>query len=174
VTSLEYELHEVGPEVYQIFVWYHGDEAAERLAAFRESTDSAPRNVGLLPFVAHIPEIDEFPEEFWGDPGLVFFGCFRGDIDRADDVLASLTGGGEPLADLSGPTRYEDLQAALDEDYPDGLRYYWKSIYLTELTDEAIDLMVQYNDAAPSLLSTVDHTRTLFSMVQGNSPFLDI
>jgi hypothetical protein len=36
------------------------------------------------------------------------------------------------------------------------LRYYWKSIYLTELTDEAIGLMVQYNDAAPSPLSTVD------------------
>nr|WP_310909663.1 FAD-binding oxidoreductase [Natrinema sp. 1APR25-10V2] len=156
VTSLEYELHEVGPEVYQFFEWYHGDEAADRLAAFRESADSAPRTVGVLPFVAHVPEIDEFPKESWGDPALVYFGCFCGDAERADDVLASLTGGGEPLADLSGPTRYEDLQAALDEDYPDGLRYYWKSIYLNELTDEAIDLMVQYNDAAPSPLSTVD------------------
>ncbi|UPV73357.1 BBE domain-containing protein [Halorussus limi] len=44
----------------------------------------------------------------------------------------------------------------LDEDYPDGLRYYWKSIYLSELTDEVVDLVVRYNESAPSKLSTVD------------------
>lgn len=51
---------------------------------------------------------------------------------------------------------YADPQSMLDEDYPDGMRYYWKSIFLTELTDEVIDLMVRYNESAPSKLSTVD------------------
>jgi FAD/FMN-containing dehydrogenase len=156
VTDFEYELHDVGPEVYQFFVWYHGAETASRLAAFRDWAASAPRNVGVIAFTAHVPELEEFPEAAWGEPAFVFFGCFRGHLDEAADVFAPLTGGTEPLVDFSGPTRYEDLQATLDEDYPDGLRYYWKSIYLAEVTDEVIALLTRYNELAPSALSTVD------------------
>jgi FAD/FMN-containing dehydrogenase len=71
-------------------------------------------------------------------------------------MLASLAGDSDPIADFSGPTRFEALQTLLDEDYPDGLRYYWKSTYLADLTEEVIDLMLRYNEAAPSPLSTVD------------------
>lgn len=156
VTSFEYDLHDVGPEVYQLFVWYHGDETATRLAAFRDWAVSAPRTVGVLVFTAHVPEIEEFPEETWGEPAVAFFGCFRGDMDEAEEVFAPLSKGVEPIADFSGSTRYEDLQAALDEDYPDGFRYYWKSIYLEELNEEVIDLVDRYNETAPSALSTVD------------------
>jgi FAD/FMN-containing dehydrogenase len=156
VTAFEYDLHEVGPDVYQFFVWYHGDETATRLATFREWAATAPRTAGVLPFVAQVPAIEEFPEDARGESALVFFGCYRGDLDDAADVFGPLTAGADPIADFSGTVRYEDLQAALDEDYPDGLRYYWKSIYLGELTDEVVDLMIQYNETAPSALSTVD------------------
>ena len=156
VTSFEYELHDVGPEVYQFFVWYHGDETDARLTAFRDWAASAPRTVGVLAFAAHVPALEEYPEAAWGEPAIVFFGCFRGDSDEPGDVFAPLTQGADPLADFSGPTRYEDLQAVLDEDYPDGLRYYWKSIYLAELNDEVLDLVSRYNETAPSALSTVD------------------
>ncbi|MDS0282358.1 FAD-binding oxidoreductase [Haloarcula onubensis] len=155
VTSLEYDLHEVGPEVSRLFVWYHADEASDRLAAFREWTASAPRTAAVLPFLAHVPDEEPFPEASWGEPSLVFFGCVRGDPDAVDDVVGPLTDG-EPIADFSGRTRFEELQALLDEDYPDGLRYYWKSLYLDELTDEVVDLLVRYNERAPSDLSTVD------------------
>lgn len=156
VTSFVYGLHEVGPEVYQIFLWYRGEETARRLAAFRDWAVSAPRTVGVLAFAAQVPAVDAFPEEAWGQPAVVFFGCFRGELDQATDVLAPLLEGGEPLADFSGPSRYTDVQAALDEDYPDGLRYYWKSIYVTELNSEVIDLVARYNETAPSGLSTID------------------
>lgn len=70
------------------------------------------------------------------------------------DVAA--TQGVDPLAYFSGPTRYEDLQVALNEISPDGLRYYWKSIYLEELNWEVIRLVNRYNETASSALSTVD------------------
>jgi len=155
VTSLEYELHEVGPEVAQLFVWYPADEARERMATFREWTESAPRHVAVLPFLAQVPDEEPFPEAAWGEPALVFFGCYRGDPAAFDDVVGPLTDG-DPIADLSERTRFEELQALLDEDYPDGLRYYWKSLYLADLGDEVVDLMVRYNESAPSDLSTVD------------------
>jgi hypothetical protein len=49
------------------------------------------------------------------------------------------------------------MHAFFDEDYPAGeLRYYWKSLYLDDLVDEAIDRIVEHTQRRPSPLSTVD------------------
>jgi FAD/FMN-containing dehydrogenase len=126
------------------------------MSRFREWAGSAPRYAGVLPFVGHVPDLEEFPEASWGEPALALLGSFRGDLAEAEEVFRPLSEAATPIADLGGPMPFEDLQRMLDEDYPDGMRYYWKSIYLAELTDEVVDLMLRYNDAAPSALSTVD------------------
>ncbi|PGF17641.1 FAD-linked oxidase [Natrinema sp. CBA1119] len=156
VTSFEYDLHEVGPEVYACFVWFRGDDAVAVLTAFREWTETASRDAGVLAFTAHVPDLEEFPEESWGEPTVALLGSYRGDPADADEIFGPLRESATPVADLSGPMSYVDLQSMLDEDYPDGLRYYWKSIFLEELTDEVFDLVVRYTDSAPSALSTID------------------
>ncbi|XVH33612.1 FAD-binding oxidoreductase (plasmid) [Haloferacaceae archaeon DSL9] len=156
VTSFEFDCHEVGPEVYCFFPWFHGDDADLVMKRFREWAASAPRHAGVLPFVGHVPELGEFPEETWGEPALACLGCFRGDLETADEILGPLLEVATPIADLSGVMPFEDLQRLLDEDYPDGLRYYWKSIFITALTDEVVDAMIRCNEAAPSDLSTID------------------
>ncbi len=40
---------------------------------------------------------------------------------------------------MSGMVPYVDSQSALDELFPEGERYYWKSHFLDELTDEHLD-----------------------------------
>lgn len=142
--------------MYVLFVWFHGDDAETVMNRFREWAESAPRHVGALPFVGHVPELEEFPQETWGEPTLAILGSSRGNLEEAEGVFRPLTEDLAPIADFSGPMPFEDLQRMLDEDYPDGMRYYWKSIYLTELTDEAVDVMLRYNESAPSDLSTID------------------
>ncbi|WP_306060359.1 FAD-binding oxidoreductase [Natronococcus wangiae] len=156
VTSFEYALHDVGPEVYALFAWFRADDAASVLEAYREWTDGAPRDASTLAFTAHVPDLEEFPEDAWGDPALAFLGSYRGDLEDADDVFRPLLETATPIADLGGTTTFVDLQSMLDEDYPDGLRYYWKSIYLEKLTDEVLEFTVRSNEAAPSALSTID------------------
>ncbi|WP_435346740.1 FAD-binding oxidoreductase [Haloarchaeobius sp. HRN-SO-5] len=156
VTEFEYELYEVGPEVYAFFVWFHADDVPAVMDRFRDWAEDAPRNAGVLPFTGHVPDVDEFPEASWGDPAIAFLGSYRGDPDRADEVFGSIRSAASPVADFSGPMAYTDLQSMLDEDYPDGLRYYWKSIFLDDVTDEVVDLMMRYNESAPSALSTID------------------
>ncbi|MFU8869906.1 FAD-binding oxidoreductase [Natronococcus sp.] len=156
VTSFQYELHEVGPEVSALFIWFRADDAPAVMARYREWIADAPRNAGVLVFTAHVPDLEEFPEETWGEPAIAMLGSYRGDPADADEVFGSLLEGATPLVDLSGEMTYVDLQSMLDEDYPDGLRYYWKAIYLEELDDAVVDLMLEYNEAAPSALSTLD------------------
>ena len=45
---------------------------------------------------------------------------------------------------------YTEAQGVLDEDYPHGWRYYWKSVNLRELSDEVVDGLVASERAAPS------------------------
>jgi hypothetical protein len=50
-----------------------------------------------------------------------------------------------------------EVQKIWDEDYPAGkLRYYWKSLNLRRLSDEAISDILECTEKCPSALSTVD------------------
>ena len=57
-------------------------------------------------------------------------------------VLAPLRAFGPPLADTIGPCPYVDWQSAPDAGYPRGRQHYWKSGYLRDLTDAAIDVLL--------------------------------
>jgi len=63
----------------------------------------------------------------------------------------------EPMFDLSGPMPFADeVQTVLDSDYPVGMRYYWKSLFLDSLGDDVIGAVVKVNEKRPGVLSTVD------------------
>ena len=156
VTSFEYECHPVGPAVATTFVWHRGDRARKGLEFFREYAADASTEVSVLPFYAWVPDEEPFPEESWGDPALVFLGCYAGDPGEGEAALAPLSEFDDPIADFSGRMSYVDLQTMLDEDYPHGRYYYWKSLYLDELDDDAIDGVVETAEACPVPLSTVD------------------
>jgi Berberine and berberine like len=51
---------------------------------------------------------------------------------------------------------YVNCQRLLDEDYPAGRRYYWKSIELDALSEGAIVTLMASAEGAPSDLSTID------------------
>jgi hypothetical protein len=48
-----------------------------------------------------------------------------------------------------------DSQRALDELFPDGGRYYWKSHFVDELSDELIDTLVALDAVRPSPQSVI-------------------
>ncbi|WP_049972064.1 FAD-binding oxidoreductase [Haladaptatus cibarius] len=156
VTAFEYDCHPVGPEVAMCFVWYDGKQAEDALTFFREYTEDTPDEVSLLPFYAWVPELAEFPESSWGDSAIAFLGCYAGDPEEGEEALRPVREFADPVVDFSGTMLYVELQSMLDEDYPDGRYYYWKSLYLDELNDEVIDSIVACSERCPVPLSTVD------------------
>ena len=156
VTSFEFDCYEVGPAVSVLFTWYPEAMVEDVLRAFREYAEDAPREVSVLPFYAFVPELDDFPEKFRGEPAVALLGAYAGDPDEGDDALRPMRELGEPIVDASGRMDYVDLQQALDEDYPTGRRYYWKAVYVDDLTDEVIDVVESTGAESPSPLSTID------------------
>jgi FAD/FMN-containing dehydrogenase len=62
---------------------------------------------------------------------------------------------GPPAADVIGPLPYPALQSMLDESAPKGLQNYWKSAFLNDLSDSAIDVLVSQAAAMQSPLSAI-------------------
>jgi FAD/FMN-containing dehydrogenase len=155
VTTFEFDLHPV-EEVFALFVWFPADEIDAVIGRFREWATDAPREANILPFHATVPALEEFPKAAWGVPAVVLYGGYLGSEADARESFAPLLSAAEPLVDLSGTVPYTELQTMLDEDYPDGLRYYWKSVYVSALDDAVIGLVKHFGEHCPSVLSTVD------------------
>ena len=58
--------------------------------------------------------------------------CCIGPLDQAKRIVQPLRSVGSPLADQVAPTPYLDIQAAGDQIFPTGLRYYWKSHFVKD------------------------------------------
>jgi hypothetical protein len=112
--------------------------------------------VSTLAFAGELPEEALFDGGLLREDKIAVMGCHAGDPADGERALAPFRELAEPLADESGVMPYVDLQQLLDADYPDGLRYYWQSLYLDGLSASAIDRIGYWADAAPSPLSTVD------------------
>jgi FAD/FMN-containing dehydrogenase len=156
VTTFEYRLHPVGPEVMFAFVLYPGDRAKEVLRFGEEYVGQAPDEVSPVGVLGRVPHDEMFPEEWHGEQYVLFLAMYAGPVEEGEKVLAPLRELGDPIADFSGPMPYTEAQKLLDEDYPDGMRYYWKSVNVASLGDEAIEQLMAYAEAAPSHHSTID------------------
>jgi FAD/FMN-containing dehydrogenase len=156
VTSFEYRLHPVGPEVMCAFVFYPGDRAREVLRSLEEHVANAPDEVSLLSFLGRVPRVEDFPEEWHGEQFVAFLAVYAGPVEEGEEALRPLRELGDQIADFSGPMPYTEVQKLLDEDYPDGWRYYWKSLNVGGLHDGVIEALIEHAEAAPSDHSTID------------------
>jgi FAD/FMN-containing dehydrogenase len=156
VTAFEYRLHEVGPDVMFAFVLYPGERARDVLRFVDDFTRAGPDEVSPLAFLGRVPHADAFPHEWHGRPHVAVAAMYPGDPRVGETVLAPLRRLGGPIVDLSGALSYTEAQGILDEDYPDGWRYYWKSADVDELSDAVLDRLVASAEAAPSDHSTID------------------
>jgi hypothetical protein len=83
-------------------------------------------------------------------------GPYAGPAEAAQRVFERYRALGQPFMDLSDTMPWIDVQKIFDEDYPRGMRYYWKSAYLRDLDDGAIRALLASAGARPSALSTID------------------
>ena len=62
---------------------------------------------------------------------------------------------GPPALDCVGPMPFPALQSMFDALYPPGLQWYWKADFVSDLSDEAIALHVEYGARLPTMHSTM-------------------
>jgi FAD/FMN-containing dehydrogenase len=154
VTAFEFLAHPLGPDVMFCFVVYPDD--SELMARYAAFIATEPEEIGTLAFTGTVPAADTFPRDSWGSPFFVVAACYAGPVAEGHRALQPLRELGTPIADLSAAMPFVEAQKFLDEEYPKGRHYYWKSVYLREFTPQVIDVLRHLSHRAPSPLSTID------------------
>jgi FAD/FMN-containing dehydrogenase len=156
VTSFEFRLHPVGPDIFIAIVLYPVEMASRAIRFFRDFMSKAPDEVMGLALLWSSPDEEHIPHIYRGRPNIVLLGSYIGPVDEGEQALKPLRELAQPIADLSGQMPFVSAQQLFDADYPDGMRYYWKSTYLNILDDEVIQLLVDRASTRPSPISSLD------------------
>jgi len=148
VTSFEYKLHPVGPIITGGLVVHPFEAAGEVLRFYRGFTAEAPDDLTVFAGLVHAPDGSGMKV-----CGLVL--CHVGTLEQAEKDLQPLLAFGSPLDVQVGPMPYSAVNSMLDESFPKGALYYWKSSFLRELSDAAIDTLVAQFTACPSPMTAI-------------------
>src|SRR5919204_6857550 len=150
VTSCEYRLHPVGPTVLAGPIFHPLEDAPETLRFYREFAAAAPDELTTIFNLRIAPQLPFLPQDVHGKPIVMVGACYAGSPQDGIDVVRPLKQFGSPIIDLLEPKRYTALQSMFDPSVPHGWHYYWKSVELPPLTDDAIDTLVEHASALTS------------------------
>jgi FAD/FMN-containing dehydrogenase len=146
--SFEYRLHPVGPTIAGGLVCHDFSSARDVLQLFREVSATAPDDMSVVAALLTAPDgsgtkLAAIAAGHCGPPAV------------GEAALQSLKSFGQPVVNTIGRLSYCDLNTMLDAGYPRGALNYWKSHFLRELSDSAIDTMVEAYAATPSPMSNI-------------------
>ena len=145
VSSFEFQLHEVGPVVSGL-VAHPFASARDVLRFYRDFTASLPDELTVFCGLLHAPDGS-------GTPIAAMICCHCGGLEEATASVQPIKEFGSPIMDMLGPSSYEETNMMLDDGFPKGALNYWKSSFLNELSDQAIDTLVEQFGTCPSPMS---------------------
>jgi FAD/FMN-containing dehydrogenase len=138
VTRFTFRLHDVGPVVYGGLVAWPFDRAEEVLDAYRTITTNAPRELSVWMVMLHAPPLPFVPEEFHGEKTCTMVVCYSGDLADMEEALAPIRAIPDPVVEQLQAWPYAQQQSFLDDSEPKGADNYWRTEYVSELTDELL------------------------------------
>jgi FAD binding domain/Berberine and berberine like len=154
-TSFEFQLHPVGPLILGGLIGWPLEQAPEILAFHREQTRSAPDELGISAAFVTAPPLPFVPEALQFKPAIAMILCWSGDIDEGREVIAPWLALDPPIQ-MVDALPYTFMQQLQDDLAPAGRHSYWKSGYLTELTDDAIAAAAAVAAKVPSPFSLAE------------------
>lgn len=150
VTSFEYQLHPVGPQVIAGLIVHPFADAKAVLEGYREFVASAPEDVTAWAVMRKAPPLPFLPEAWHGQEVLVLAVCAIGDLQQAERAVAPLRALGKPIADIVGPMPFAGWQTVFDPLLTPGARNYWKSHAFRQLDDGLIDVLLDAVSKLPT------------------------
>lgn len=187
VTSFEFRLFPLGPEVYFAAQFFDLKDAPTVFRRWRDLVERGPDELSSIAFLWTVPSVDGFPPELQGRRVFLYGALYAGSADEGEAATAALRNIGTPVLDLSGAGPYCVWQSSFDPFFSNGAVYdsiyaYWKSLYLRAMSDDQIEELVEAAKSMPSdqclialwhlggAMSRVGETDTAFG--KRNAPYL--
>ncbi len=141
--SLEYRLFPVGPTVAGGLIAYAFDGARQMLRSYRDFTAAIPDELSVAATLVHAPDGS-------GAKLAAMVACHSGPVAEGEAAMQPIKRFGSPVIDALGPMPYCQLNSMLDGGYPKGALNYWKSSFLAQLSDAAIETMIACFEQCPT------------------------
>jgi FAD/FMN-containing dehydrogenase len=150
VTSFEFRLHRVGPEVLSGLIIHPLDAARDVLRFYRDFLSITPEEFVCWFVMRKAPPLPFLPAEWHGREILALAVCYSGSsLAEGERIAAPLRGFGKPIADVIARQPFAAWQTVLDPLLTPGFRNYWKSHDFREVSDGLIDVLIEHARKLP-------------------------
>ncbi|MBX6365124.1 MAG: FAD-binding oxidoreductase [Gemmatimonadetes bacterium] len=150
VTSFEFRLHPVGPDVLCGLVVHPLADARSVLRQYRAVVARAPEELTCWVVLRKAPPLPFLPAEWHGKEVAVLALMYAGDPKDGELAMEPVRAIGTPIADVVGVNPFVAWEKMFDPLLTPGARNYWKSHDLAGLDDAAIDVMLDFASRLPS------------------------
>jgi FAD/FMN-containing dehydrogenase len=155
VTSFEFRLHPVGPNVLAGMALYPIEQALDVAGAYRAWAASITDDIISAYVLVTVPGSPPFPPELAGMKAVQIVSMHvDGDPARSDE-LRPITTLGSPLFEMIAPLPYLMLQTMTDDAYAWGQRNYVKGGFVSELSEAVLEIAVKAVSNASSARANV-------------------
>jgi len=144
VTSFEYRLLSVGPEIMAGAVAWHVSEASRVLDVWQELLRQAPPELTCVVVLRLAPPAPWLTKDVHGRPVIIILFCHSGQIEEGERFAAPLKAIATPVGDVLQRRSYVSQQSLLDATQPKGRRYYWKSEFLPRFEQSLLAKAVEH------------------------------
>jgi len=146
-SSFTFRMHQVGPVVTGGLCAWPFERARDVLRFFRDLTPTLPDEMMMVAALLTAPD---------GVTKLVGIAAGHvGPLAAGEAAVRPIKTFDAPAMDAMGPIPYVALNGMLDAAFPKGALNYWKSHFVDQLTDDAIDTVVARFAACPSPMGQI-------------------
>jgi FAD/FMN-containing dehydrogenase len=144
VTSFEFNLTPVGPLVHLGMFLYAPEQGGDVFRFAREYVKGLPDGCGAFLAGLSAPPEPFVPEEHHLAPVYAFAIVGFGDAESHAGLIEPVREAIPPLIELVTPIPYTALQQMFNASAPWGILAYEKAVYLDELSDAAIEVILEH------------------------------
>jgi FAD/FMN-containing dehydrogenase len=146
--SLEYAVHPVGPIITGGLVAHPLQRAADTLRFFRDTCATLPDEMMMATGLLFAPDGSGAKLN-----GILAAHC--GTLADGEKAVKPIKAFGPPVMDMMVPIPYCAQNGLLDGAFPKGALNYWKSSFLTDLSDASIKMIIECFEACQSPMSQI-------------------
>ena len=150
VTSFEFRCVKIGPSVYSGLIIKKFENAKAYIQFHRDYVRGLPDQMAAWIVVRHAPPLPFLPEEVHGKMVVVVPFVWLGDQAEGEGLVKPIREATASHGEAIGMNPWVSWQSGFDGLVEHGARNYWKSHHMKELSDGAIDRVVEYANSMPS------------------------
>jgi hypothetical protein len=154
VTAFTFRLHPVSIHIAGPMLW-ELEDAPAAIRTWLDVLDAAPDELNAVLAFLVVPPGPPFPEELHSKNMVGIVWSHSGSPEQAEEVLARVREAVPPAFELVGPMPHPILQSLFDGISGPGNQNYWRGDFFSEVSDGAIDVLVEQGAKVPTIFSGI-------------------